>query len=527
MNKLLARANRSISVALAAWLLAGSSLIAQLLGLLRERLIIANFDIGSAVDAYRVAFTIPDFMFFILVSGALSVTFIPVFNERLGKGNKKSAWELSSSLINFMAMLTFVASIFIIIFADPLVRYVVAPGLDEQTTFLAVSMMRIIAINPFLFAISSVLTSMQQAFGRFFFFALAPSLYSLGIIIGVQYIAPHVGIMGVAYGVVIGSVFQLLAASMGMWGMGFDYRSRIFWRNLGFRKVLSLLPARSLDQGIDYFNTLVETNLASRLRTGAIASYQYATTLHLVPITLIGVAISTAAFPKMTERLTQGRPDLFRKELQGVLRVIIWLALPTAVITFFTRGYLVRLLVANGNATIATLLGLLVVAILFRSIYHIASRAFYAQQDTRTPLYISFAAIGLNIVLAVMLARPDSFGIYGLAIAQSLVAVFEVTVLFVILVKRFPGTLDLFFMNAILRMVSASGLTGIVTYILVSFVFPLRAADSGFMVLVPKFALIAGMSMLSYFGFSALFRLTEVKPVVERVLKVVFRQFKA
>jgi len=527
MNKLLARANRSISVALAAWLLAGSSLIAQVLGLLRERLIIANFDIGSAVDAYRVAFTIPDFMFFILVSGALSVTFIPVFNERLSKGNKKSAWELSSSLINFMAMLTFVASILIIIFADPLVRYVVAPGLDEQTTFLAVSMMRIIAINPFLFAISSVLTSMQQAFGRFFFFALAPSLYSLGIIIGVQYIAPHVGIMGVAYGVVIGSVLQLFAACMGMWGMGFDYRSRIFWRNLGFRKVLSLLPARSLDQGIDYFNTLVETNLASRLRAGAIASYQYATTLHMVPITLIGVAISTAAFPKMTERLNQGRPDLFKKELQAILRVIIWLALPTAVITFFCRGYLVRFLDGNGDSTIATLLGLLVVAILFRSIYHIASRAFYAQQDTRTPLYISLAAIGLNVGLAVYLARPDHFGIYGLAIAQSLVAVFEVTILFMVLVKRFPGTLDLVFMNAMLRMVSASGLTGIVTYILVSFIFPLRASDSGFMVLVPKFVFIAGISLLSYFLFSAIFRLTEVKPVIERVLKIAFRQLRA
>lgn len=527
MQRILARANRSVSVALAAGLLAGSSLVAQLLGLLRERLLIANFDIGSAVDAYKVAFTIPDFMFFVLVSGALSVTFIPVFNERLAKGNKKSAWELSSSLINFMAVITLVASVLIMIFADPLVRYVVAPGLDEQTTFLAVSMMRIIAVNPFLFAISSVLTSMQQAFGRFFFFALAPSLYSLGIIFGIMYIAPHVGIMGVAYGVVIGSIIQLIAAGLGMWGMGFDYRSRIFWKNLGFRRVLDLLPARSFDQGIDYFNNLVEINLASRLRSGAITSYQIATTLHMVPVTLIGVAISTAVFPKMTERLVQGRPDLFKRELQTVMRVIIWLALPTAVIAFFCRGYLVRLLVANGNATIATLLGLLVVAILFRSIYHIASRAFYAQQDTKTPLYISLAAIGLNIALAVLLARPENFGIYGLAIAQSLVAVFEVVILFVVLVRRFPGVLDLNFVNSVLRMVSAAGLAGIFTYILVSFLFPLRAGDSGFMVLVPKFGSIVILSMLAYFFFSAVFRLTEVRPVIERVLRVVFRQFKA
>lgn len=526
MRKILARANRSISVALAAWLLAGSSLIGTLLGFLRDRLLYANFDIGSAVDAYKVAFTIPDFMFFILVSGALSVSFIPVFNERLNKGNKKSAWELSSSLMNFLAIISFLASILILIFADPLVRYVVAPGLDEQTTFQAVSMMRIIAINPFLFAISSVLTSMQQAVGRFFFFALAPSIYNLGIIIGIQYISPHVGIMGVAYGVVIGSVLQLLTATLGMWGFGFDYKSKIFWRNMGFRKVLSLLPARSFDQGIDYFNNLVEINLASRLGAGAITSYNIATTLYMAPITLIGVAISTAAFPKMTERLAQGRVDLFMKELQAVLRVIIWLALPTAVIAFFCRGYLVRLLVAQGNATVAALLGLLVVAILFRSVYHIASRSFYAQQDTRTPLYISLFAIGLNIALAILLAQPQNFGIYGLAIAQSIVAVFEVLVLFMVLVRRFPGLIDMFFMNAVVRMISASGLMGIVTYILVSFMFPLRLADSGFMVLIPKFGLIVVLSLMAYFAFSALFRLTEVQPVVERVISVAFRQFR-
>jgi putative peptidoglycan lipid II flippase len=107
-----------------------------------------------------VAFTIPDFMFFVLVSGALSVTFIPVFNERLSKGNKRSAWELSSSLINLMAIATFIASLLIIVFAEPLVKYVVAPGLDESTSNLAVSMMRVIAVNPFLFSISSVLASM-------------------------------------------------------------------------------------------------------------------------------------------------------------------------------------------------------------------------------------------------------------------------------------------------------------------------------------------------------------------------------
>ena len=146
----LSKANKRLPLRLAATLLAGSSLLASILGLFRDRLLNGMyFDTYKAgMDAYVVAFTIPDFMFFILVSGALSVTFIPVFNQRLATGNKKSAWELSSSLLNLLILVTLATSILIIIFADPLVKYVVGPGLPESSQALAVSMMRVIAINP-------------------------------------------------------------------------------------------------------------------------------------------------------------------------------------------------------------------------------------------------------------------------------------------------------------------------------------------------------------------------------------------
>src|SRR5690606_36283271 len=159
---------------LAAAMLAGATLLSSLLGLYRERLLnrayFDSFKVG--LDAYTVAFTIPDFMYVILVSGALSVTFIPVFNQRLASGNKKSAWELSTSLLNLMALLTLVTSVLIIIFAEPLIRYIIAPGLSESGIALATSMMRVIAVNPFLFAIATLLSSVQQAVGRFTFFAM-------------------------------------------------------------------------------------------------------------------------------------------------------------------------------------------------------------------------------------------------------------------------------------------------------------------------------------------------------------------
>ena len=509
----------------------------MILGLFRDRLLNSTYADSYAVglDAYTVASIIPEFMFILLVSGALSVTFIPVFNDRIQKGNKKSAWELSTSLVNLLALVTLASSLLIIIFADPLVRYVVGPGLDESTRALAVSMLRVIAINPFLFAISSVVASIQQAVGRFVFFALAPTIYNVGIIIGLLVFTNGItifgyevfegGIMGVALGVVLGSMMQLVVSAIGLVGLGADYRFKIFWKNKGFRRVLRLLPPRSLDQGIDYVNGIVETNLASRMATGSIRFYQQATTLHYVPINLIGVAISTAAFPQMTERLSQGRPDLFSKELQSVLRVIIWLALPTAAIAFFTRGYLVNFLFNGGQPVVAGLLGILTVAILFRSIYHIAARSFYAQQDTKTPLYISIFTIGLNIALAIYFTMVADMGIYGLAWAQSIVAAIEVLILFAIMTMRIPQLFDTVFLHAVARMLSATGFMAIVTYAMVN-VLALSKLDQSFMTTFPKFAVIVTVSLAAYVAICRLMQLPEATLVTRRLKKLAFDTYR-
>ncbi|NCU37657.1 murein biosynthesis integral membrane protein MurJ [Candidatus Saccharibacteria bacterium] len=533
VRSVVALANGKLSVQWAAILLAGSTLIASLLGIYRDRLLnslyLDSYPVG--IDAYTVAFTIPDFMFFFLVSGALSVTFIPVFNQRLAVGNRKSAWELSSSMVNLMALVTLLASVLIIIFADPLVRYVVGPGMDESGRALAISMMRIIAVNPFLFAVATVIASMQQAVGRFTFYALAPTIYNIGIIIGAAFFTNgidifgwHVfdgGIMGVALGVVLGSILQLIVSSIGLLGLGFDYRMKISWRNKGFRQVLRLLPARSLDQSMDYFNSLVETNIASYMADGTIRAYQQASALSLMPVNLIGVAISTAAFPRMTERLSEGKDELFRSELRTTLRWIIWLALPVATITYFTRGFIVTFIKNGGNALIAGLLGALVIAILFRTVYHIAARIFYAQQDTKTPLYISIFAISLNIALAITFTSRFGMGVYGLAWAQSIVAVVEVVILFTVLRMRIPKLFTPAFWHAVTRMVAASGLMALVTYATVQ-LLQLQSDDMRFLATFPKFATIVTVSFIAYVWLSDILKLREATPIITKIRSLLF-----
>ena len=532
--------NQRLNVKLAATILAGSTLLSSLLGFFRDRLLnsaympsengaLAGYPVG--LDAYTAAFMVPDFMFAVLVSGALSVTFIPVFNERWVKGNKQSAWQISSSMINFMALITMAASVLIIIFADPLMKYLIAPGLSESGHALAVSMMQVIAVNPFIFAVAAVIASIQQAVGRFMFCALAPMLYNVGIIIGTVWFTGGVnlfgwqifdgGIMGVALGVVLGSFLQLIVSAIGLAGLGFDYNFKIYWRNKGFRKVLSLLPARSVDQGMDYVVSLVEVNLASRLADGTVRAYQQALTLHMMPINLIGVAISNAAFPQLTEHLGEGRNDLFQKDLRSLLRIIFWMALPVSVVIFFTRGYVVHFIRNGGNQLIAGILGCLVVAILFRTIYHMAARAFYARQDTKTPLYISIFSITLNIVLAIVLSMVLKMGAYGLAWAQSTVAVLEVVVLLVVMNRQMPKLFDMTFVRAIFKMIIAGTITGVVCYIAV-LIMPFRYHDDSFFSAFPKFAIISFVSFGAYAAASKWLKLPEIDPILARLKKVLF-----
>ena len=533
-KSIVALAQARLSIKASAVILASSTLVSALLGIFRDRLLNSYYldTYPTGIDAYTAAFTIPDFMFFILTSGALAVSFIPVFNQRLVTGNKKSAWELSSSVLNLMALVTLIASILIMIFADPLVRYVVGPGLDEPGTILAINMMRVIAINPFLMSISTVLSSIQQAVGRFVFYALAPAVYNIGILVGIVWFTNGInifgvqifdgGIMGVALGVVFGAVLQVIISLIGLIGLGVDYEFKIYWKNHGFRSVLALLPARSLDQGIDYVNTIVNTNLSSRMGAGAKRSFQQATSLHQMPVNLIGVAISTAFFPKMTEKIGEGKNEEFLATFRVALRTIIWISLPVAAIAYFARGYVVSFIKNGGDPLIASVLGTLVLAIFARSVFHIASRGFYARQDTKTPFIVSIVAVGLSTILAVLFTIWG-FGPEGLGYAQSIGAVLEIIILLGLLNRISRHRLfDKSFWRGITRMLIATAITGAVCYSMTKF-FPLRSTDISLLSILPKFVLITGVSTVTYIISGYFLDLPEVQPIVQKIKKLLFR----
>jgi putative peptidoglycan lipid II flippase len=529
------KTKKRIPLSNVALLLIGAALIGQVLGFLRTKLVNANYPaIGpDSTDAYFAAFIIPDFFFYTLAAGVLGVAFIPILADRLQKGDRKGMWELCSSLLNLLSIAMGVVAVVILVFADPLMSQLAHKLTPEQHDN-AVTIMRLLALNPLLFTISGVLTSVQQTMGRFFFFAIAPLFYNLAIIASIYMFPCHQlngvctsggpGLKALGLGAFIGGILQLAVVCFGLIGTRFTWRPKIMWRSRDFKTVLRQLPPRSLDQGMDQIQSMVETRLASGLGQGVITYYNNAYILQTAPTLLIGTAISTAAFPRLAQRLSQGRPDLFRRDFLRILRFMIWLTIPVVIVCYLGRGYLARIIFSTGAPEIALIFGFLAVAIFFRTIYTIISRWFYAQKDTKTPLLVSVFTIIVSVITAVILARPSAYGPAGLALSVSISSMVEVIILGVIMVIRDRGLLNMVFWGGVGRIVSVGGFSVLAGYFAVSS-FPLGFADRG-ITLGVKLGLIAGVTIMTHIAVSGLFGLEEVRPIFAWLKRVALMPIK-
>lgn len=530
-------ASRELSVKSAAVVLACSTLLSALLGLFRDYRLNSYYlqTYPTGIDAYTAAFVIPDFMFLILTSGSFSSFFIPIFNQRLVSGNKKSAWEFCTSSINFCAIGTFIISILIMIFAEPL-THLVAPGLDESGMTLAINMARVIAINPFLFSIATILNSVQHATKRFIFYALAPALYNLGIIIGILGFTNGInifgiqifegGIMGVALGVVFGAILQLIVSLVGLIGLDTEYNFKINWKNHGFRTLLKLLPTRSFGQIVTYAKSFVNTNISSRMGAGVLRSFNQANTLSQMPVSLIGVAISSAFFPKFTEEVGEGNETKFYDSFRASFRAIAWIAMPVTIIAFFGRAYCSSFInnLKNGgsNTLISSILGALVIMIFVNSVYQTVIRYFYAHQDAKTPVIVSILGVIVTVAISILFYNLN-FGPIGLGIAQSIGITFELIVLLIIMQRRSKNQiLTKSFWWALIRMGIATLVTGCVAYGMVKLV-PLMATDDSIFITLPKFMLITLVSLIAYIIMCSILKLEEPKPIFKFLRKILFR----
>ncbi len=520
-RRLLTRANAGQTFAGATLIISGAYLLSRLLGLFRDRLLVAHFGVGPELSAYNAAFRIPELLFTLLVSGAFAVAFIPVLSQHLQKDQQEEAWKVTSSLLNLLVLATAVGSVIIFVFADPLTR-LISPGFDQATHELTVNLTRIMAITPVLFAISSVLGSVQQAFNRFVIFSLAGVLYNLGIIIGIVLLVGRMGIYGAAWGVVLGVVLQALLQWLGLYGLGFKYRPIITFKLKGVMTTLKLMLPRSIDQGIDQINYSVETIIGSTISPNAIAQFALANNLKNVPLMLIGGSITTAIFPRLAARASAGQREQLVDAYVQTARLILFLAIPSALFALVARGYIVRLLYGFGDVATANTLGWFAGTIVFTSLFMLVSRVYYAMQNTRTPLYLSLASIPLNILLSFIFSHQ--YGVVGLAMSASLVSALETLSLLLILRLRYGRFGELLIWRGAWRMLISGAIMIGALYPLITQLVPLYASDRGFITLMPKFLAIVGVAAVTYLIPCYILRLNEAKHLARRGRELLMRQ---
>ena len=523
MNRIIRRATSRLSVSSAATLIAGTSIIGLILGIVRTNLLNANFNHFST-GAYFAAFKIPDFIFYTLAAGALSVAFIPVLADKLTAGQRQQAWRLTSSVLNLISLVMLVVCLVLIAFPRPILEHLIVPGFSDRQLDVAAQIMRLVSINPLIFAISSLFASCQQVFGRFFFTAVAPLLYNLAIIASIYLFKDSMGIVGLGVGVALGAVGYLVFMAAGMIHLRFRYRPLIDFSMPEFKSVVKLLPARSLDQGLTYLNGIIQTRFASGISIHAVTNFENALLLYNAPVSLIGWAIGTAAFPHFAKRLAQGRPDLFKREFLVVLRMMIWLSIPVVIVSFFGRDYLARIISPRDSNEIALILAFFCLGILFRMVYLIVARFYYAQKDIKVTLKVTLTAILTNIVLAWWLSRPERLGVVGLALAATLVALLEVVILVGVLAYRDRALFSRQFVRGLFPM-GQIGLLTIFAGAAVAWGLPLTVADSGIGLLV-KLSLISLLVFGFYVGLSYWLAIDEAHRLVRRLQRLILHQIK-
>ena len=449
-NETMAMPSANRQIARAAGVVMASFVLSNLIGLVRGILILKTFGAGAELDAFNTANTISNTLFNLVAGGALASAFVPVFTGFLARKENKEAWHLASAVANLVFVILAVVSIVLAIFAPFVVEFL-APGFKDDPAQMArtVLLLRLIMPSVVIFGVSGLMMGMLNANQIFLAPALAPSVYSIGLIFGVQFLVPSMGINGLAMGAVIGSLLHLLIQLPSLIKIFERYQFTLGLRFAAVHEVIRLMLPRLIGAGIVQLNFLVNYNLASWQPEGSQTSLTYAFTLMLMPQALIAQTIAIASLPTFSAQVALSKLDEMRSSLAATLRAVILLSLPASIGLVMLRKPLIALLYQRGEFT-AHSTDLMAWALLWYAaglvghcVVEIISRAFYALHDTRTPVTIGVIAMSLNIGFSfVFVTWFNTIGWAphgGLAFANSLATALETIGLLFLMRRRLAG----------------------------------------------------------------------------------------
>lgn len=466
------------SILSAATILMFASFASRILGLLRDRFLAATFFSGSEwqLDVYNAAFRIPDMLFQLLVLGALSSAFIPIYTNSLKKGEEKS-WQIVYSVISISSLAFIFISLIFFIFSKQLCQ-IIAPNFSVEQINLMVNLTRIMLFGQVLLSVSNFFTGVLQSRKRFLLPAIAPLFYNLGIILGIFFFSPSAGIYGPTIGVLIGYLLHLLVQYPLIKKLGFSFRPMLGLKIQEVRKIGKLMLPRTLGLAIEQIELTIAVALASAMTAGSLSIFYFSQHLHALPVGIFGITIGQAALPVLSQETGLFGPyNKFKETFLNSFKNILYLALPSSVLLLILRIPVVRIAFGARNfpweATLKTgqTLSALSISIAAYAVIQLLVRAFYALEDTKTPLYIGLVTVITNVFLSIFFTQSLDLDVFGLALAISISGIIQAFALFIALDFKLKHFNLSDYLSDVIKMLIASFLTGIALWM------PMRLLD--------------------------------------------------
>lgn len=412
-----------------AGMVSGMIFISRLLGLAREMIVGRFFD-RADTDAFFAAFVIPDFMYYLLVGGALSAAFIPLFSGYLARGEEEEGWRMTSTFLNITIIFLSAFTLFGMIFARRLAPLVAYDFRDQQLNLL-VQLIRMMFPAVFFTALAGLMGGILHSYRRFFIPALGPVIYNTGIILGAFYLGGRFGIKGMAVGVVVGAMANFFTQAFyvaKITGGGYD-PSYLNPRHPGFRKILVLMLPALVGLSATQLNNWVTINMASGLAEGSITALRFAQRLVLLPLGIFAMAISTVFFPTLARFAARKKWKDFQDNLALAVRAIFYITVPSGVGFIILRYNIIQLLfeynkfTAQDTQMTAYALFFFSFGLFAHGAIQILPRGFYALKDTVTPVKITGSTVVLGIILNFIFLRYTGLKHGGLALSFSLMGI--------------------------------------------------------------------------------------------------------
>jgi putative peptidoglycan lipid II flippase len=444
-------ANRQIARAAGTVMLA--FIASNLVGLARQILMANAFGTQAGMDAFSAANRVTETLFNLVAGGALASAFIPTFASILTQGDRQRAWRLASAIANIILVILILLSILAAIFAPWIVRNILAPGFasDPEKEALTISLLRLMLPSAVIFGLSGLVMGILNSYQVFFWPAFAPAMYQVGMIFGILFLAPSMGIYGLAWGVVAGAALHLLFQVPSLLHLKGSYYPSLGWGSADVYEVMRLMAPRLLGVAVVQLNFWINTRLASQFAVGSVIALTLAFSLMLMPQAAIAQSIAIAAMPTLSAQVALGRLGEMRASLAASLRGALLLSIPASVGLILLRQPVITLLYQRGefdeNSTRLVAWALLwyVAGLVGHTVVEILSRAFYALHNTLTPVMVGIGAMSLNIVFSYTFSawfiRLDWMPHGGLALANSLATGLEACLL-AYLMRRRLGSLE-------------------------------------------------------------------------------------